>query len=355
MHTQIFQTDRFIEVTTRKEGIHCYPEAGTSPELKDVSFLAHPHRHIFHFRLKVSVDHNNRDIEFIQLKRWLESNLDEGYLNHKSCEMLAEGIICKVHEAYPKVRFIEVGVSEDGENGAVLSTSYDIDRSVVSEPVVIEDSCDARLNIEVKGTQTSSLAEKVLDSLEVDHKILASSDSLNSNRPKDTRLFLGTEVEGANLGMRTLFVGGDVGYEYIKKVLSSHKIDQIYFGANFLTYINVKTLTEVLTTFPDHIVTVEVDSFPQSLSNLFCPHKNLQVMYRLLDSDNKNVKGLEDIVNFKNRNHSTDMISQLGNRIQIKVEFSFGVLVSTLASFLYSSFDCYGLDVDIPMDDTSND
>jgi hypothetical protein len=70
--------ERKIWVTFRREGIHCYPAAATDPKLNtageyDVSFLASPHRHIFHFRVWIDVFHNDRDIEFIQFKRWLES------------------------------------------------------------------------------------------------------------------------------------------------------------------------------------------------------------------------------------------------------------------------------------------
>ena len=47
---------KMIWVTFRKEGIHKYPEAFINPSLAtgdqyDVSFLSHPHRHIFHFKI----------------------------------------------------------------------------------------------------------------------------------------------------------------------------------------------------------------------------------------------------------------------------------------------------------------
>jgi hypothetical protein len=63
----------YIWVTFQKEGIHKYPQALTDPKLKDVSFLGHPHRHIFHFRVDIEVFHDDRDIEFILFKRELES------------------------------------------------------------------------------------------------------------------------------------------------------------------------------------------------------------------------------------------------------------------------------------------
>lgn len=111
---------RFIEVTFQKEGIHKYPAALTDPMLKDVEFLGHPHRHMFHFRVRVSVAHNDRDIEFILFKRELQTLYNGIYdIDYKSCEMLAEELIEYVAMNYPG-RYIEVGVSEDGENGAVL-------------------------------------------------------------------------------------------------------------------------------------------------------------------------------------------------------------------------------------------
>jgi hypothetical protein len=119
---------RWIEVTFQREGIHKYPAALTDPNLAtgdeyDVSFLGYPHRHMFHFRVRINVEHNDRDIEFIQFKRWLEglysSQQNILQLDYKSCEMIAEELIAKTAERYPG-RDMVVEVSEDGENGAVL-------------------------------------------------------------------------------------------------------------------------------------------------------------------------------------------------------------------------------------------
>ena len=116
---------RNIWVTFQKEGIHCYPAAATDSLLAtgdqyDVSFLASPHRHIFHFRVAIAVYHNDRDIEFIQFKRWLE-NLYQGQLllDHKSCEMIADELYIKIAERYPN-RDVSIEVSEDGENGCLI-------------------------------------------------------------------------------------------------------------------------------------------------------------------------------------------------------------------------------------------
>lgn len=125
-HTLI-QTDSMIWVTFSKEGIHKYPAALTDAALAtgdeyDVSFLGYPHRHIFHFRVAIQVFHDDRDIEFIQFKRWLENlyNQDVLALDYKSCEMIAQDLATSIHSRYPG-RNMEITVSEDGENGATLN------------------------------------------------------------------------------------------------------------------------------------------------------------------------------------------------------------------------------------------
>lgn len=114
------QAKRFIWVTFCREGIHRFPLAGTDPKLADVAFLANEHRHIFHFNVSIEVFHNDRDIEFIQFKRWLES-LYQGTLelNFKSCEMISDDLYEVIASRYPG-RDIEITVSEDGENGATI-------------------------------------------------------------------------------------------------------------------------------------------------------------------------------------------------------------------------------------------
>jgi hypothetical protein len=117
---------RMIWVTFQKEGIHKYPGADTDPALAtgdeyDVSFLGYPHRHIFHFKVAIQVFHNDREIEFIQFKRWLENSFTNGVLqlNYKSCEMICDDLYQMIAHRYPD-RDIEITVSEDGENGATI-------------------------------------------------------------------------------------------------------------------------------------------------------------------------------------------------------------------------------------------
>ena len=126
------KAERKIWITFRREGIHRYPAAATDPLLNtageyDVSFLASPHRHIFHFRVWIDVFHNDRDIEFIQFKRWLENlysstNNNQGSileLDWKSCEMIADDLYIQIAGRYPD-RAVWIEVAEDGENGCLI-------------------------------------------------------------------------------------------------------------------------------------------------------------------------------------------------------------------------------------------
>ena len=106
----ILKKSSFIWVTFQKEGIHRYPAAATDVKLAtrrfglpeehwlDVSFLADPHRHIFHFRVEMEVFHDDRDVEFIQAKRIMERWYNDGtlYLDYKSCEMMANDLYDKL-------------------------------------------------------------------------------------------------------------------------------------------------------------------------------------------------------------------------------------------------------------------
>lgn len=110
----------YIWVKFQKEGIHCYPAALTDSELEAVSFLGHPHRHMFHFKVKIEVFTDDRDIEFILFKRWLESLYDGTLqMNYKSCEMIASDLFDIINLKYPN-RTVIIDVSEDDENGASL-------------------------------------------------------------------------------------------------------------------------------------------------------------------------------------------------------------------------------------------
>ena len=122
---------KMIWVTFDKEGVHYYPGADTDPKLAtgdwdDVSYLGYLHRHIFKFKVWIEVFHDDRDIEFIQFKRWLQRLYEEVdhstkvlELNHKSCEMISDELHQQITEQYPG-REVWIEVSEDGENGSFI-------------------------------------------------------------------------------------------------------------------------------------------------------------------------------------------------------------------------------------------
>ena len=109
---------KFIWVTFQKEGFHSYPAALTDEKLQDVKFLGYPHRHLFHFKVSVEVGHDDRDIEFFQIKRWLQELYDYEHLsiNNQSCEMLNSNLAKVIQKNYPN-RALIIEVSEDLENG----------------------------------------------------------------------------------------------------------------------------------------------------------------------------------------------------------------------------------------------
>ena len=124
IETNKSQASRKIWVTFQKEGLHKYPAALDDPMLAtgdefDVSFLGYIHRHIFKFKVAIEVFHDDRDIEFIQFKRWLEKLYAEKTLalDYKSCEMISDDLYVAITKRYPG-RHIEIDVSEDGENGS---------------------------------------------------------------------------------------------------------------------------------------------------------------------------------------------------------------------------------------------
>ena len=128
-----------IWVTFQKEGIHKYPAALDDPKLAtggwdDVSFLGYPHRHIFHFKVKLEVFHDDRDVEFILFKRELEALYDNEtlQLNNQSCEMMSDTLAEYLKTNYPNRDFV-IEVSEDGENGCECHYVKDLDMEIDNE------------------------------------------------------------------------------------------------------------------------------------------------------------------------------------------------------------------------------
>lgn len=126
---------RRIFVTTQFEGFHRYAAA---PD--EVAFLRQPHRHMFHVEVQIVVFHDDRELEFIMVKRQLNDIVASVAAREDagSCEQIAECILKalahrlpfyigpeerdpNVHGIAIRYRQCQVTVSEDGENGAIVN------------------------------------------------------------------------------------------------------------------------------------------------------------------------------------------------------------------------------------------
>lgn len=113
------QDDRpaIIDVGFRVEGLHSWSGATGSR-----AYLAHPHRHQFHVRVSVKVAHDDRQIEFHDLKDEAEAIFRTlgpgGNFGGQSCEMMARKLGTSLAAAHAAP--VRVHVSEDGECGATV-------------------------------------------------------------------------------------------------------------------------------------------------------------------------------------------------------------------------------------------
>lgn len=103
-----------IFVTWSFEGFHRWPDA--PPER---AYLATLHRHLFQCQASVTVEHDDREVEFHDLLDVCRTvSTIEG--EHESCEMIANRVHAAIDARYPG-RSVTVSVSEDGECGAVVT------------------------------------------------------------------------------------------------------------------------------------------------------------------------------------------------------------------------------------------
>jgi hypothetical protein len=111
-----------INVKTTFEALHCWRNI---PEQHPSQFLKTPHRHVFHFFFMFKVGHDDRDLEFFEIKSKIDKVLKEMFpkkenellpdIGSMSCEMLAERLL----NLFSTLDCMLVKVSEDGENGAI--------------------------------------------------------------------------------------------------------------------------------------------------------------------------------------------------------------------------------------------
>ncbi len=116
--TQLYKTT--VVVTFQVEGAHCWEDA--KKYFPEVGFLSDRHRHMFHFKVYMPVNHDDRDIEFIIFRRKVIKYLHDLYyiedtkmyeFGHMSCEMIAKEILNEFNAS-------KVEVWEDNENGAII-------------------------------------------------------------------------------------------------------------------------------------------------------------------------------------------------------------------------------------------
>lgn len=110
---------RYVIVTLRVPGFHCWPEAPA-----EVAFLRDEHRHIFRIQVEVVVTHGDRDVEFFVLQRdvrdYIHKTWRMGAYGHdfgrNSCEHIATQVAAAL--AAKGYHMSSAEVWEDDENGA---------------------------------------------------------------------------------------------------------------------------------------------------------------------------------------------------------------------------------------------
>lgn len=109
----------------RFEGVHHFPEARPP-----AAFLNQPHSHNFKVVVSVQVGHDNRDVEFIELRQWIKHALLQCYPQHdgilqlgaRSCEMIGRDIMERLEQRMEmQGRTWVVEVAEDDLQGAIIT------------------------------------------------------------------------------------------------------------------------------------------------------------------------------------------------------------------------------------------
>jgi len=157
----------------------------------------------------VEVNHDDRDVEFILLKKKINKYIAEypyKFSGTVSCEMMARALMENFNASF-------VEVSEDGENGARLDR-IEIERSEPTSPSV--------------------------------HAV-------------QSKCFVGIEAEGPYRGTATLFIPGKASIESIRKAMSVINTPiALYYGAGNDRNINPDTLA-FLSHSASFLFTIETD------------------------------------------------------------------------------------------------
>lgn len=202
---------RSIMVRAQYEGIHCWPEA---PD--EVDFLQSPHRHMFQIRASIEVSHNDRDVEFIMVKRhidsWLQTKcktFDEyepqgtvWYMGRLSCEDVAEQVIETLHNFVGTSRTITVSVSEDGENEAMV-------QYIPDEDLLDQDG----YTIHVEATKAKHTGESALEKYQRESYVAIQEHANAKEEIMHWAIGLGEEAGEVLSVIKHKFYGGDYDVE----------------------------------------------------------------------------------------------------------------------------------------------
>jgi hypothetical protein len=121
--SEVVSSKATIFVKFTQEGIHCWKDAPDGPR----AYLRNPHRHLFVIEARTEVEHDDRQLEFFDVRDQIEGlfGLIAGPardLGSQSCEMLARRIGMHLVEWSGGKHTWAVTVSEDGEAGASVTS-----------------------------------------------------------------------------------------------------------------------------------------------------------------------------------------------------------------------------------------
>lgn len=143
------------------EGLHNWPAC----PFEEVKYLRDLHRHVFHIKAFKVVNHDDRDVEFIMMKHEITKYFFNKYWDfhtkvHRfgamSCEMIGRELI-------NKFQLSRVEVSEDGENGAIVSA---IPTITISDPANAFSQYPAWFNKELYDQWLKTFSKPVEPELE---------------------------------------------------------------------------------------------------------------------------------------------------------------------------------------------
>ncbi len=124
MSTRV-QSAATIFVRFDQVGFHCWPDAPSHR-----AYLRATHRHLFAVEVQTRVDHDERDIEFHDLRDEAAAlfrglSVSKQDFGPQSCETLARRLATQLADRYE--RAVTVSVAEDGECGASVEVGPEID------------------------------------------------------------------------------------------------------------------------------------------------------------------------------------------------------------------------------------